>query len=100
MEHPIPPEGRAAASDVPPVLMELTAACEIRERVWLDAKYMIGSEEEDDERCKRFLAENPISTTDRYPPILKRLKKLGHQRRIDRFVAYLLRKKSSSKNVG
>ncbi len=47
--------------------MEMTAAYGIRERVWLQTKYMIGSEEENAERYKRFLAENPITMTDRYP---------------------------------
>ncbi len=42
MEHPIPPEERAAASDVPPVPMEPAAAREIRARVWLETEYMLG----------------------------------------------------------
>ncbi len=67
MEHPIPPEERAAAPDVPPVPMESTAARKICARVWLETKYMIGSEEEDDESCKRFMEETPITMTDRYP---------------------------------
>ncbi len=49
MENAIPPEERAAASDVSPVPMEPSATREIRERVWLEMKYMIGSEEEDAE---------------------------------------------------
>ncbi len=54
--------------------MEPAAACKIRERVWLETKYMLKSEEEKAKCYKRFLEENPISTTGRYPPVLERLK--------------------------
>ncbi len=53
--------------------MELAAAREICERVWLEIKYMIGSEVEDAERYKRFMEENPIIMTGRYPTFLRLL---------------------------
>ncbi len=76
MENPIPPEERAAASDVPPVPMEPACACEIRECVWLEPNDMIGPMEENAERYNRFMEENPIITTKRYPPTLYDSKKL------------------------
>ncbi len=76
MENPIPPEERAAAFDVPPAPMEPARACEIRERIWLETNYMIGPVEENAERYKRFMEENPIITTKRYPPTLNDTKKL------------------------
>ncbi len=81
MENAIPPEEHAAASDVSPVPMEPSATRKIRERVWIETKSMIGSEEEDAECYRRFLEENPIITTVRYPLILKRLKQVGTDRR-------------------
>ncbi len=54
--------------------METAAACKIRERVWLETKYMLKSAGEKVERYNRFLEEKPIITTDRYPPVIERLK--------------------------